>query len=62
MQDTTNDLRNIIANIRDNLRNNGVAADIHYRLKDPYSTLKKILRKNISVKKLTDLIGFRVIV
>ncbi|UCM85903.1 MAG: bifunctional (p)ppGpp synthetase/guanosine-3',5'-bis(diphosphate) 3'-pyrophosphohydrolase [Rickettsia endosymbiont of Culicoides impunctatus] len=62
MQDTTNDLRNIIDNISTNLRNNGVAAAIHYRLKDPYSALKKMLRKNISVKELTDLIAFRIIV
>ncbi|WP_375332704.1 MULTISPECIES: bifunctional (p)ppGpp synthetase/guanosine-3',5'-bis(diphosphate) 3'-pyrophosphohydrolase [unclassified Candidatus Tisiphia] len=59
---TANDLRNIIANIRTNLSRNGVAAEIHYRLKDPYSALKKMLRKNIEVKKLTDLIGFRIIV
>ncbi|WP_341752708.1 MULTISPECIES: bifunctional (p)ppGpp synthetase/guanosine-3',5'-bis(diphosphate) 3'-pyrophosphohydrolase [unclassified Candidatus Tisiphia] len=62
MQYTTNDLRNIIYNISTNLRNNGVAAAIHYRLKDPYSALKKMLRKNISVKELTDLIAFRIIV
>ncbi|WP_417905559.1 bifunctional (p)ppGpp synthetase/guanosine-3',5'-bis(diphosphate) 3'-pyrophosphohydrolase [Candidatus Tisiphia endosymbiont of Micropterix aruncella] len=59
---TTNDLRNIIANIRTNLRKNDVEAEIQYRLKDPYSALKKMLRKNIEVKKLTDLIGFRIIV
>ncbi|MCC8398652.1 MAG: bifunctional (p)ppGpp synthetase/guanosine-3',5'-bis(diphosphate) 3'-pyrophosphohydrolase [Rickettsia endosymbiont of Labidopullus appendiculatus] len=59
---TTNDLRNIIDNISASLHNNDVVADIHYRLKDPYSALKKILRKNISVKELTDLIAFRIIV
>ncbi|WP_375333934.1 bifunctional (p)ppGpp synthetase/guanosine-3',5'-bis(diphosphate) 3'-pyrophosphohydrolase [Candidatus Tisiphia endosymbiont of Xenochironomus xenolabis] len=62
MQDTTNDLRNIIDNISTNLRRNGVEAEIQYRLKDPYSALKKMLRKNISVKELTDLIAFRIIV
>ncbi len=63
MQDTTTDnLRKIIANIKTNLRKNDVDAEIQYRLKDPYSTLKKILRKNIFVKELTDLIGFRIIV
>ncbi|MCC8398351.1 MAG: hypothetical protein LN569_03510, partial [Rickettsia endosymbiont of Labidopullus appendiculatus] len=62
MQDATNDLRNIIANISTNLRRNGVEAEIQYRLKDPYSVLKKMLRKNISVKELTDLIAFRIIV
>ncbi|UCM92722.1 MULTISPECIES: bifunctional (p)ppGpp synthetase/guanosine-3',5'-bis(diphosphate) 3'-pyrophosphohydrolase [unclassified Candidatus Tisiphia] len=59
---TTNDLRNIMANIRTNLRKNDVEAEIQYRLKDPYSVLQKMLRKNIEVKKLTDLIGFRIIV
>ncbi|MCC8371847.1 MAG: bifunctional (p)ppGpp synthetase/guanosine-3',5'-bis(diphosphate) 3'-pyrophosphohydrolase [Rickettsia endosymbiont of Pseudomimeciton antennatum] len=59
---TTNDLRNIIDNISASLHNNDVVADIHYRFKDPYSALKKILRKNISVKELTDLIAFRIIV
>ncbi|WP_375332104.1 bifunctional (p)ppGpp synthetase/guanosine-3',5'-bis(diphosphate) 3'-pyrophosphohydrolase [Candidatus Tisiphia endosymbiont of Temnostethus pusillus] len=63
MQDTTtNDLRNIIANISANLRRNGIKVEIQYRLKDPYSALKKMLRKNIEVKELTDLIGFRIIV
>ncbi|WP_375318958.1 bifunctional (p)ppGpp synthetase/guanosine-3',5'-bis(diphosphate) 3'-pyrophosphohydrolase [Candidatus Tisiphia endosymbiont of Oplodontha viridula] len=59
---TTNDLRSIVDNIRINLCRSGVAAEIHYRLKDPYSALKKMLRKNITVKKLTDLIAFRIIV
>ncbi|WP_425362967.1 bifunctional (p)ppGpp synthetase/guanosine-3',5'-bis(diphosphate) 3'-pyrophosphohydrolase [Candidatus Tisiphia endosymbiont of Hybos culiciformis] len=59
---TTNDLRNIIANISANLRRNDVVAEIQYRLKDPYSTLKKMVRKNITVTELTDLIGLRIIV
>ncbi|WP_250311731.1 nucleotidyltransferase family protein [Rickettsia endosymbiont of Oedothorax gibbosus] len=63
MQDTTTkDLRNIIDNISTNLRKNDVAAEIHCRLKDPCSALNKMLRKAISVKELTDLIGFRIIV
>lgn len=63
MQDTmTNDLYKIITNIRDNLRKNYIEAEIHCRLKDPYSVLKKMLRKDITVKELTDLIGFRIIV
>jgi (p)ppGpp synthase/HD superfamily hydrolase len=63
MQDTTTkDLHKIIANIRDNLRKNYIEAEIRYRLKDPYSALKKMLRKGITVKELTDLIGFRIIV
>ncbi|HJD63974.1 MAG TPA: bifunctional (p)ppGpp synthetase/guanosine-3',5'-bis(diphosphate) 3'-pyrophosphohydrolase [Rickettsia endosymbiont of Sericostoma sp.] len=63
MQDTnTNDLRNIISSISSKLDKNDIAAEIHYRLKDPCSVLKKILRKTITLKELTDLIAFRVIV
>ncbi|MCC8371624.1 MAG: bifunctional (p)ppGpp synthetase/guanosine-3',5'-bis(diphosphate) 3'-pyrophosphohydrolase [Rickettsia endosymbiont of Pseudomimeciton antennatum] len=63
MQNTnTNDLRNIIDTISINLHKNDIAAEIHYRLKAPCSALKKIVRKSISLKELTDLIAFRVIV
>ncbi|WP_425363203.1 bifunctional (p)ppGpp synthetase/guanosine-3',5'-bis(diphosphate) 3'-pyrophosphohydrolase [Candidatus Tisiphia endosymbiont of Hybos culiciformis] len=58
----TNDLRNIIGEISTKLYKNDIAAEIHYRLKDPCSVLKKILRKTIALKELTDLIAFRVIV
>ncbi|MDR0296460.1 MAG: bifunctional (p)ppGpp synthetase/guanosine-3',5'-bis(diphosphate) 3'-pyrophosphohydrolase [Rickettsia sp.] len=63
MQGTnTNDIRKIISTISSKLHENEVAAEIHYRLKDPYSAFKKMVRKNISVKELTDLIAFRIIV
>lgn len=58
----TNDLRNIIGAISTKLYQNNIVAEIHYRLKDPCSALKKILRKSIALKELTDLIAFRVIV
>ncbi|WP_250311381.1 hypothetical protein [Rickettsia endosymbiont of Oedothorax gibbosus] len=55
MQDTnTNDLRNIIGTISAKLYENDIVAEIYYRLKDPYSTVKKILRKTIALKELTD--------
>jgi (p)ppGpp synthase/HD superfamily hydrolase len=63
MQDTnTNDLRNIIGAISTKLYENDIVAEIYYRLKDPYSTLKKVLRKTIALKELTDLVAFRIIV
>ncbi|WP_425363992.1 bifunctional (p)ppGpp synthetase/guanosine-3',5'-bis(diphosphate) 3'-pyrophosphohydrolase [Candidatus Tisiphia endosymbiont of Hybos culiciformis] len=63
MQDTnTNDLLNIIGAISAKLCEHDIIAEIYYRLKDPYSTLKKILRKTIALKELTDLVAFRVIV
>ncbi|MDR0296401.1 MAG: bifunctional (p)ppGpp synthetase/guanosine-3',5'-bis(diphosphate) 3'-pyrophosphohydrolase [Rickettsia sp.] len=58
----TNDLRNIVGSISTKLDKNDIAAEIHYRLKDPCSILKKILRKTIALKELTDIIAFRVIV
>ncbi|WP_341753319.1 MULTISPECIES: bifunctional (p)ppGpp synthetase/guanosine-3',5'-bis(diphosphate) 3'-pyrophosphohydrolase [unclassified Candidatus Tisiphia] len=63
MQDTnTKDLRNIISAISTKLYENDIVAEVYYRLKDPYSTLKKVLRKTIALKELTDLVAFRVIV
>ncbi|MCC8483430.1 MAG: bifunctional (p)ppGpp synthetase/guanosine-3',5'-bis(diphosphate) 3'-pyrophosphohydrolase [Rickettsia endosymbiont of Labidopullus appendiculatus] len=63
MQDTnTNDLRNIMGAISTKLYENDIVAEVYYRLKDPYSTLKKVLRKTIALKELTDLVAFRVIV
>ncbi|WP_341757078.1 MULTISPECIES: bifunctional (p)ppGpp synthetase/guanosine-3',5'-bis(diphosphate) 3'-pyrophosphohydrolase [unclassified Candidatus Tisiphia] len=63
MQGTnTNDLRNIISTISTKLHKNDIASEIHYRLKDPCSALKKVLRKTIALKELTDLIAFRIIV
>ncbi len=63
MQGTnTNNLRNIIGTISTKLHKNDIKAEIHYRLKDPCSALKKILRKTIALKELTDLIAFRIIV
>ncbi|WP_341749362.1 bifunctional (p)ppGpp synthetase/guanosine-3',5'-bis(diphosphate) 3'-pyrophosphohydrolase [Candidatus Tisiphia endosymbiont of Sialis lutaria] len=63
MQDTnTNDLRNIIGTISAKLYENDIVAEIYYRLKDPYSIVKKILRKTIALKELTDLVAFRIIV
>ncbi|WP_425364637.1 bifunctional (p)ppGpp synthetase/guanosine-3',5'-bis(diphosphate) 3'-pyrophosphohydrolase [Candidatus Tisiphia endosymbiont of Mystacides longicornis] len=63
MQDTnTNNLRNIIGDISTKLYKNDIVAEIHYRLKDPCSVLKKILRKTITLKELTDIIAFRIIV
>ncbi len=41
----TNDLRNIIGTISTKLYKNDIVAEIHYRLKDPCSALKKILRR-----------------
>lgn len=58
----TTDLRNIIGTISTKLHRNNIASEIHYRLKDPCSALKKILKKAITVKELKDLIAFRIVV
>ena len=63
MQDTnTNDLRNIIGTLSAKLYANDIVAEIYYRLKDPYSIVKKILRKTIALQELPDLVAFRIIV
>jgi (p)ppGpp synthase/HD superfamily hydrolase len=48
--------------IKISLLKQGIIAEISYRLKDPYSALKKMILKNTSIKDLTDLIAFRIIV
>ncbi len=57
-----NDLRKIADNIATKLYKNSIVAKISYRLKDPCSITKKLLRKNIGFHQLTDTIAFRVIV
>lgn len=50
-------------NLLQNMLHKGrVGAEIYARLKDPYSILKKMKRKEVTIDKLSDLIAFRIIV
>lgn len=62
LYDYTESLYNIITTIRTNLLQNQVVPKISYRLKDPYSILKKMIRKNLDIQDLTDVIAIRIIV
>ncbi|WP_375318892.1 bifunctional (p)ppGpp synthetase/guanosine-3',5'-bis(diphosphate) 3'-pyrophosphohydrolase [Candidatus Tisiphia endosymbiont of Oplodontha viridula] len=55
-------LHKIARTIGNKLHERSIVDKISYRLKDPYSILKKLLRKNIDFHQLTDLIAFRIIV
>lgn len=55
-------LHNITDIISTKLQENSIVAKISYRLKAPYSTVKKLVRKGIGFYQLTDLIAFRIIV
>ncbi|WP_341763523.1 bifunctional (p)ppGpp synthetase/guanosine-3',5'-bis(diphosphate) 3'-pyrophosphohydrolase [Candidatus Tisiphia endosymbiont of Beris chalybata] len=62
LYDYTESLYNIISTIRMHLSQNYVTPKISYRLKDPYSILKKMIRKGIDIQELTDVIAIRIIV
>ncbi|MCC8371352.1 MAG: bifunctional (p)ppGpp synthetase/guanosine-3',5'-bis(diphosphate) 3'-pyrophosphohydrolase [Rickettsia endosymbiont of Pseudomimeciton antennatum] len=55
-------LHKIAGTIGAKLHERSIVEKISYRLKDPYSILKKLIRKNIDFHQLTDLIAFRIIV
>ncbi|WP_342259925.1 bifunctional (p)ppGpp synthetase/guanosine-3',5'-bis(diphosphate) 3'-pyrophosphohydrolase [Candidatus Tisiphia endosymbiont of Metellina segmentata] len=55
-------LHNITDIISTKLQENSIVAKISCRLKDPYSIVKKLVRKGIGFYQLTDLIAFRIIV
>ncbi|WP_425364006.1 bifunctional (p)ppGpp synthetase/guanosine-3',5'-bis(diphosphate) 3'-pyrophosphohydrolase [Candidatus Tisiphia endosymbiont of Hybos culiciformis] len=56
------DFHKIANAIGTSLHNGSIIEKISYRLKDPTSTLKKLIRKNIDFHQLTDLVAFRIIV
>ncbi len=56
------DLRKIFDTIHSHLLENAISAEISYRIKDPCSTLKKMIRKSINVQQLVDIVAFRIIV
>ncbi|MCC8417069.1 MAG: bifunctional (p)ppGpp synthetase/guanosine-3',5'-bis(diphosphate) 3'-pyrophosphohydrolase [Rickettsia endosymbiont of Bryobia graminum] len=56
------DTINITNRIHLNLLQNHIASKISCRLKDPWSTLKKMFRKKINIESLSDIIAVRVIV
>jgi GTP pyrophosphokinase len=47
--------------IKEELAKNNIKSKIFYRIKDPYSVNKKVKNNKTTVKKLHDLVGFRVI-
>lgn len=55
-------LHNITDIISTKLQENSIVAKISCRLKDPYSIVKKLVRKGIGFYQLTDHIAFRIIV
>ncbi|HJD55404.1 MAG TPA: bifunctional (p)ppGpp synthetase/guanosine-3',5'-bis(diphosphate) 3'-pyrophosphohydrolase [Rickettsia endosymbiont of Pyrocoelia pectoralis] len=55
-------IRNIINLLKEELNKAGIENDIYMRLKDPYSVLKKMKRKEAAVHELKDLIACRIIV
>lgn len=58
-----NDLRKIADIISTKLSENDIAVKTYYRLKEPCSTLNKIIiKKTKSLKELTDLVAFRFVV
>ncbi|WP_341749230.1 bifunctional (p)ppGpp synthetase/guanosine-3',5'-bis(diphosphate) 3'-pyrophosphohydrolase [Candidatus Tisiphia endosymbiont of Sialis lutaria] len=52
----------IVSAIGTSLHESSIVENISYRLKDPASVLKKLLRKNIDFHQLTDLVALRIIV
>ncbi|MCC8483420.1 MAG: bifunctional (p)ppGpp synthetase/guanosine-3',5'-bis(diphosphate) 3'-pyrophosphohydrolase [Rickettsia endosymbiont of Labidopullus appendiculatus] len=52
----------IVNAIGASLHESSIVENISYRLKDPASVLKKLLRKNIDFHQLTDLVALRIIV
>ncbi len=56
------DFRAVSSLIRISLLKQNILAEISYRLKDPYSILRKMILKNVSLKDLADLIAFRIVV
>ncbi|MCC8399701.1 bifunctional (p)ppGpp synthetase/guanosine-3',5'-bis(diphosphate) 3'-pyrophosphohydrolase [Candidatus Tisiphia endosymbiont of Dioctria linearis] len=52
----------IVSAIGTSLHENSIVENISYRLKDPTSVLKKLLRKNIDFHQLNDLVALRIIV
>jgi (p)ppGpp synthase/HD superfamily hydrolase len=55
-------LKKIMDAIGSYLQENNILAELTHRLKDPYSILKKMTRKNLAIQELTDIIAFRIIV
>ena len=56
------DLHKIFDTIHNYLLESAIAAEISYRVKDPYSILKKMMRKSLNVEELVDIVAFRIIV
>ncbi|XVN42445.1 MAG: bifunctional (p)ppGpp synthetase/guanosine-3',5'-bis(diphosphate) 3'-pyrophosphohydrolase [Candidatus Rickettsia vulgarisii] len=60
--DDSETINKIVDTIRMHLLQNHIESEITYRLKDPYSILKKMVRKDLGIEKLTDVIAIRIIV
>lgn len=60
--DDSETIHKIVDTIRMHLLQNYIESKITYRLKDPYSILKKMVRKDLGIEALTDVIALRIIV
>ncbi|MGI4850737.1 MAG: RelA/SpoT family protein [Janthinobacterium lividum] len=57
-----NIIDNILTDLEDLLKENGVKAQISGRVKTPYSIWHKMFRKNITFEQLSDIMAFRIVV
>ncbi|PLX30137.1 MAG: bifunctional (p)ppGpp synthetase/guanosine-3',5'-bis(diphosphate) 3'-pyrophosphohydrolase [Alphaproteobacteria bacterium] len=55
-------IENIVDKLRESLVETGLPAEVHGRLKTPYSIWRKMKKKNILFEQISDVIAFRVIV
>lgn len=58
----SDNLLEIIETINTELRKSEIRAEVRYRLKHPNSILEKMLRKNLDLHEIKDLVAFRFIV
>ena len=58
----SNNLLEIIETLNAELQKSQIRAEVHYRLKHPNSILEKMLRKNLDLHEINDLVAFRFIV
>ena len=55
-------IENIVNKLRESLVETGLSAEVHGRLKTPYSIWRKMKKKNILFEQISDVIAFRVVV
>ncbi|MGO1117319.1 RelA/SpoT family protein [Rhodovibrionaceae bacterium A322] len=55
-------IERVIAELQDNLKEDGIEATVSGRIKTPYSIWRKMQKQNVGFKQLADIMAFRVIV